>query len=345
MADELMPLRSGTMKRRQKVTSQAITPGSTGQPIELPRVGFLASIYVIVRGTVTLSGAGSLADLGPWNLLKRLSVELNLGSTQLVSISGYMSNHFHGLLNRAWLPNLAGAGATTPHADQYVAPVASGANTVVIPFKVPISLNSEAEFDIGAINLQAPEVRCTITLDWDAVTAYAALATASSLTADVYYEYFEVPDPRAYAMPPAVLVRLIEEQMPITGVGDNVYQIPRQGSLLNMLSMVRLNGSRSDSIDSFELKVNKTDSVQKLERRWLRDIYREISGVDMPNGLYALQNYNSGGIQNSGDARDLINTEAITTLEWIATVSSGATLGSNNNFLHTARRIMQQLVY
>ena len=77
----------------------------------------------------------------------------------------------------------------------------------------------------------------------------------------------------------------------------------------------------------------------------MRSIAREQGGVDLPVGLYNNQFFAAQGTQNSGDARDLINTEAITTLEWINTVSSGASLGSNNNFLHVARRIMQQLVY
>jgi hypothetical protein len=44
-----------------------------------------------------------------------------------------------------------------------------------------------------------------------------------------------------------------------------------------------------------------------------------------------------------GDLRDAIDTEAVTTTESVVTISSSATLGSNNNFLDTVRRILQPI--
>lgn len=70
-------------------------------------------------------------------------------------------------------------------------------------------------------------------------------------------------------------------------------------------------------------------------------LQRERYGYNLPTGVivkdfaYALQH------PEESDLRDAINTEMVTTTDAIVQVSSGATLGSNNNFLTSIREILQ----
>lgn len=345
-AQRLLPFRSGTRQRRAKVGAIAYAAASGLTPLELPRVGMLSRLIVQFRGTVTLSGAGALADLGPWNLLNRLKVNANIGSASIVDLSGFGAFSVQDLVEEiSFRPDKGGSGDTAVNADIHAAPVAMGANTWVLTWIVPIAANSGKQFDLGLINLQAPETRVTVELTTGNLLDPATLVTATTGTFHVYYEYYEIPDPRAFALPPLALVRLIEEQQAIGAVGDNVYTVPRQGILLQMTHRVTLNAARGpdSSVDSFSIKFNKTDSVYQMERQWERILYRLFYGLNPNVGVYRWDFWHAESDVSAGDSRDAIDAEELSTLESIVTINSGATLGSNNNFLTSTRRIVQLL--
>lgn len=340
------PFRSGTRQRRAKVGVVAYAAASSLTPLELPRVGMLSRIIVQFRGTVTLSGAGALTDLGPWNLASRLKVNANIGSAALYDVSGYGTYMIqHWAEEMAYRPDNAGAGATTPHADIHAAPVAMGANTWVLTYIIPIGANAGKQFDLGLINLQAPETRVTVEITTGALLDPATLVTATTGNFHVYYEYYEIPDPNQFALPPLALVRTIEEQQPIGQTGDNVYTVPRQGILLQLAQRVTLNGARGPdaSVDSFSIKFNKTDSVYVMERQWERVLNRLFFGMVPLTGVYCWDFWHAESDVSAGDTRDAIDAEELSTLEAVVTVASGAVLGSNNNFLASVRRFVQLL--
>lgn len=343
---KLLPFRSGTRQRRAKVGVIPYSAASGLTPLELPRVGMLARIIVQFRGTVTLSAAGALTDLGPWSLLSRLKVLANIGSAALVDVSGFGAFMAQPLAEEiAFRPDLAGVGQTTPHADIHAAPVAMGANTWVLTWVVPISANAGKQFDLGLINLQAPETRVTVELTTGALLDPATLVTATTGNFHIYYEYYEIPDPRQFALPPLALVRLLEEQQPIGQTGENVYTVPRQGIMLQLAHRVTLNAARGpdSSVDAFAIKFNKTDSVYQMERQWERILSRLFYGQNPNVGVYYWDFWHAESDVSQGDTRDAIDAEELSTLESIVTVASGAVLGSNNNFLASVRRIVQLL--
>lgn len=342
----LLPFRSGTRQRRAKVGVIAYAAASSLQPLELPRVGMLSRLVIQARLTVTLSAAGALSDLGPWNALARLKVSANIGSASLVDVSGFGGFMAQQLVEEiGFRPDLGGIGTTAPNADIHAAPVAMGANTWVLTWVIPIAANSGKQFDLGLINLQAPETRVTVELSTGQLTDPATNVTATTGNFHVYYEYYEIPDPRAFALPPLALVRTIEEQQAIGAVGDNVYTVPRQGILLQLTHRVTLNGARGpdSSIDALSIKFNKTDSVYQMERQWERVIARLFYGANPNTGVFTWDFWHAESDVSAGDSRDAIDAEELSTLESIVTVNSGATLGSNNNFLCSVRRIVQLL--
>jgi hypothetical protein len=340
---QLMPFRKETRQNRQKVAAIAYAAASALTPQEMPRVGMLSRIYVQFRGTVTLSGAGALSDLGPWNLISRIQVNANIGAAAILDLTGYGAYLESCVLDRAFRPDVAGAGLTTADADIYSAPVASGANTWVLTWVLPIGANQGSNFEAGLINLQAPEVRVTVNITTGQLTDPAALCTAITGNFQVYYEYYEIPDPRRAALPPLMVVRTLEEKQAISTVGDNLYVCPRQGNLLHLIDWVQLNSVRnSASIDSLAVRFNKTTTVYNMERQLMRLVNRLHTSTDLPTGVFLWDMWHAGESMSTGDGRDTIDTEDLSTLEFITTVNSGATLGgAGTNNLNSIRRITQ----
>lgn len=336
----LLPFRMGTRQRRAKVGVIPFSASASGTPLELPRVGMASRLILQLRGTSTKT-TGAAADLGPWNLLSRIRVVSNIGSAVLVDVTGYGAYVAQRFLRRAWSPENAGSGSTTVNADQYAFPDTSGA--VVLTYEIPLGANDGANFESGLINLQAPETRVTVEPVFGAATDAAASMTAFTGNLHVYYEYYEIPDPSKFALPPQVLVRIMEEQQAIGQTGDIIYTVPRMGTVLNLAHVVILNGARSDSVDSFAVKFNKTDQIYSDERQLVRVMERELYGLPPNTGVFYNDLFHAYGDVNKGDTRDAIDSEQLTTFESIVTVSSGATLGSNNNFLRSIRRIVQVL--
>lgn len=344
MENGLLPFRLGTRQRFAKVGTRAYAANTTLEGLNLPEVGMLSRVYVNYQGTATLSGAGALSNLGPWNLLQRLRLETNIGSASIVDVSGYGAYLAQALIDSlGFRPDLGGVGSAAAHADVYAAPVAMGANTWNLWWILPVSANVGREFDMGMINLQAPETTVTLTLQTGAITDPAALITDQAGTFHVYYEYFEIPDPTKFARPPLTLIRLLEEQRAIGQTGENAFPIQRMGVMLSMVHCVILNGARSDSWDSAEIRFNKTDRIIQQDRRWLRLQERAFYGLNPITGVYTFDFWRSFGAISTGDTRDAIDTEELSTLESILNVSGGAVLGANNNFHRGIRRIVQTL--
>jgi hypothetical protein len=343
MANQLLPFRQGTRQRRAKVGVIPFAAASAGNPLELPRVGMLSRIIVQLRGTITYSAPGALADLGPWNLLSRIRVNTNIGAASIVDLSGYGAYVAQRQIAYGWSPEKAGIGDATPNADLHAFPLSGAAQAFALTWELPVGANDGPNFETGLINLQAPETRVTLEPVFGALLDPATLVTAIVANLHVYYEYYEIGDPGKFALPPLALVRLLEDQQAVGQTGDNTYTVPRQGTLLNLAHVAILNGARSDSIDSFSIKFNKTDTAYNIERQWSRMEERQLYGLLPVTGVYYNDWFHAYGEPNKGDTRDAIDSEALTTLESIVTVSSGATLGSNNNFLRSIRRIVQVL--
>lgn len=338
----LLPFRRNTRQRIKQVQATQSAGSTLGQTInyQLDRVGLLNYLILIVRGTVTLSSGGAFADLGPWSLIDRVRVDLNLGNMNLVDMSGYMLYQFNKTLFRGWAPN--GAGNYTPNANAYSAPVASGANTWVLPLIIPISANPGSQFDTGLVSLQAPEVQVNVQIRFATagstfVTNYSSIA---NLTAELHQCYFEYPDPNYVALPPGQIVRTIEVTNPVTATGTNTYTMDRQGTLLQLLGMFRANGARSDGYDRVQFVANINDTIYDEILATGKIKYEMDYSSPCDTGIFARDLWHAQESPSMGDDRDVIDTEVLTTLQSILTVSSGTTLGSGNNFFVNGRRIL-----
>lgn len=335
------PFAAGTRLRRQYVGSVAYVSGGKAS-IAMPRVGMLSRLSAIFEGAVTFSAPGAMVDLGPHNIINRFQLNTNIGTTAVIDVSGYGAYVSSAHQRFGYKNTLAGVGATTPSTTMYTAPLNTG--TVRIPYQFNVAVNQGQNFTDGMINLQAPEISVSLDLQFGvALTDYATLITALTGNVYVYYEYFEIPDPTAFEMPRLVLHRTLEEQTPIGQTGANIYTVPRSGTLLSLDSIIRLNGARSDSWDSYAVRFNKTDSVYQVDQRWSRLDDRFWLGIEPETGVIRQDFFHAQETINTGTSRDAIDTEQLTTLENIINISAGATLGSNNNSMAHVRRIVQVL--
>lgn len=340
---KLLPFRPNTGLKKRKVGTLTFSDGGNAQ-IDLPRVGYLSGIYVNLRGTLNLGGAGTFADLGPWNIIRRLQVTANFGGANLFDTSGYMC-YMNALGNiNNWLPDSGDNRSLTPNADIYSAGLNNGNNTYSLWYYLPISLNQGLNFDIGLILLQSTTVTVTLNCQFgnavgDLVTGLVG-GTGFTGTAHVYYDYYDVPAGQV-AQPPLIVCRTLEESQPIAATGETLYEVPPGGTLVLMNTLLRLNSARSDNWDYARVYINKTETRFDIERQWHRARNRMDSGVNLPTGgsRWDFMNSFASGVTMVGDSQNAIDTEEIASLEFAYSIPSG--LGASGNELRMARRIIQ----
>lgn len=332
---QLLPFRPNTRQKRMPIGNVSFGLGES-KSILLPEIGYLSRIWLFFVGSITYSSEGTPADLAPYSLFKRVSVTLNNSATDIYNTSGFGLFLVNSVLTKM------GRLDQQPQADFYAFPVSGSAQSFVLGLQIPISMSQGFNFEAGLINLQAPEVQCQLNIDFASLLADIS-SNITDLTGNVYayHEYYEVPSPTQVMQPPVVLHRIIEQTQPVNGTGDCIYTVPRGGNMIRLLHVLRLNGARSDSYDSWRLRFNQSETIYNQDKRLNKILTRERYGYNMPTGVitpdwaYALQH------PEESDLRDAINTEMVTTTDSIVTVSAGATLGSNNNFLTSIREILQ----
>lgn len=340
-----LPFTSGTRRRIQTVGSFTVTPGQPLPTITLPQVGMLSKLYLKLEGTITQgTAAATLSPLGYAALMSRIRVSANLGAASIVDASGYGVE-----LANYWYNPSAG-----PVRNTYGN--AAAANQVSYGLVVPINANDRQLLQVGLINLQAEQVRVTLDVTFAQLAAFITAgggALSSSLTLYVAYEYWDVPDPTRYQLPAPTLVRTLEEQQTITTTGDQIYQVPRLGTLAQ-LSEYFVFGSAMASltaptpqVNQFRIRANKTDNWMTYDARFAeieeQQFYNTAGGSFMRPGVRSWDFFHSEQQSRNMGSRDLINTEQLTTLEFISTIDASVVpaAGYTRNIV---RRVMQRLV-
>ena len=327
-----IPFRYGSRRRIQRVGFVPFQEGAVAAPLQLPNVGYLAGLFLTWRGNITGTGVSPKLG-GPWNLLRRIRLNLNLGSASVIDVSGY-GVHLLNLHNGNNLANhLLYSGTSRWH------------------YYLPVAVNLGENFSTGLILLQDPQLRATLELTFNTLgTVFngTGLGVADGAGVEVYYVYWEVPDLEKVSQPPLVLHRVVEDTMPVSQAGEVPYLVPRQGILLQMLHILVLNGSYSDSWERAFIRLNRVDTIAEATPdvlNALQVLAQDGYGVDNNHFTHVIpwDFFSAGTKAGSGDLRDALDTEAITTTESVVVIPSSATFGTGNNFIHTVRRILQPI--
>ena len=338
---QLLPFRYNTRQREKLIANaQSLTGLGAEGKVTLPRVGLANALIFTLNATVNLTAGGAFAALGPWSLVDRFRVDLNLGNMNLVDTTGYGMY----LLNQRIARNFAPDGNTdwTPTATQFAAGVAMGNNTWKLQWIIPLSANFGSEFDTGLIVLQAPEVQVdfSVRLTNAGANVVTNFNTLTNVTFDLDLVYFEVPDPNFVQLPPGQVVRTVEISKPFAATGLVDYTIERQGQLMQLISYIIANGVRTDGIDFMQFIANINDTIYQWKPDKLRMLEAFYYSLPLQTGNFGLDLWHARENPSSGDDRDIVDTEVLTTLQWQAIISSGTAIGSGNNFFNTVRRIL-----
>lgn len=370
--DRRLPFRFGTVRRRIPIGTFAMTPGTQLPAVTIPQVGMISRVLFSVTGTYTVAGAPLVvANLDGFDsFIARAQVMLNNGSANIVDLSGLGIRAINANINTA-LPIKKGSPAGVGNVNGTQLPLAVGASSFVYRGILPINANQRRQFEMGLINLQAPELRATINLVFNPLSQVVTVpANMTLFTANIAlsYEYYEIPDPRQYRQPPLTLVRSIEEApVSITAVGEQTYQIPRLGTMIEyhtVLVLARVYGNAVNSLTEFKVRYNKSDTQYQIFIGDWETYEAELYGIGI-NVLQAptptaatpatrwmmdtsMLTFNlwaaSDPTINGGDFRDAIDTEEQTTTETITTVAPGTVLTAGQDFLFYVRRVVQRIV-
>lgn len=383
------PFIKNTRQRIQTALGQIAIPAGgnatwTSQPFA--QVGlanrFILHVRVLLNSGATVFGAvAKPAYKGPWNFIKNISLDLNLGSTNIVKTSGFglaanLTTKKRGFAPYASSGPVANGTGRDPFFNVgYNGATVIAANTafpIEFVLIVPIAGNNDDNFTLGLINLQSPEVQITLSGNFGVVADLLSNASATTTITggyiQPYLEYYEIPPPsRHVAMPPLVVHRLAEDQLPITAAGiPFTYQIPRQGKLLRLLAYydnvgsLILSGSPivaagtnqspiASGILNWQVLANITDSVYSedyIVRRFLMQEYfgdypnsgasptaytANVNGTpQLPQGLGAFlwEFWGATGEPARGNFRDVFDAEALTTLQFITNFDPNVTLNA-----------------
>ena len=333
------PFRENTRQTIGRVGSMTYSLGGS-QFVTLPKIGYVSKIWLRFNGVITSTSAGAdtiaYAKFAPWSVIRNIQLDLNSGKQILFNLSAYelfMLNATRRTVGRA---------DQNVSSDFYAAPTSGSAVPFRVTLEIPVSVSDGQNFMAGLINLQAPELQMNLSLQFaNALTDIGTNISSLTGTVDVFYQYYQVPDPSRVMQPYVALHKCISQSSPVTSTGENTVEIPRGGDLLRLLHVLEINGARSDAFDSQRLRLNKTQDLYFFDRWVAKYKNRQLYGFDLPTGSIVWDFQNAWAVPEESDLRDTIDTERATTTESIVTVTAGTTLGSNNNFLHTVREFIQ----
>jgi len=338
---QLLPFRYNTRQREKLIANgQALAGLGAEGKVQLPRVGLGNALLFTLNATVNLTAAGAFATLGPWSIVDRFRVDLNLGNMNLVDTSGYGMYLLDERIAPAWAPD--GNAMFTPTVIQHQAGLAMGNNIWKLQWIIPLSANFGSEFDTGLIVLQAPEIQVdfSVRLTNAGANFVTNFNTLTAVTFDLDLIYFEVPDPNFVQLPPGQIVRTVEISKPFAATGLVDYTIERQGQLMQLISYIIANGVRTDGVDLMQFIANINDTIYQFKPDKLRLLESFYYSAPLQVGNLGLDLWHARENPSSGDDRDIVDSEVLTTLQWQAIISAATSLGAGNNFFNTVRRIL-----
>lgn len=340
-----MPFRYGTVKRRINIGNYTVTLGGAIPSIVIPQVGMLGRVLVDVEGTYTKANAtGTNFYDGYDAIINRARIGLNNGSANIVDCSGVGINIINQDLS-VKLPLKRGLVTT------------AGAQTFTYKFILPVNANQRRQFEMGLINLQAPELRATLDLSFNqqaTIFATSADVTLFAATANVSYEYYEIPDLNRFELPALTLVRTIEEApVAIGATGIQLYQLPRLGTMIDfhaVVTLAKVYTTVLTKLTNFAWRYNKSDVQYDVTigdwETYEAEMYGRIGATSFLNASAISFNLWSAGDRETdgGDFRDAIDTEENTTTESMVTVAAGTTLTAGQDNIFYVRRVVQRIV-
>jgi len=335
---QLIPFRFGT---RQHFAYVGSIPHTSGGQISfrLPNVGFLTKLYLQFNGQIN---AGATAPVVfpdwryPFALASRISLSANVGNTDIVNASGPMLKLVDRTYRRSLIDpyfGLGGVGAET------VPSTISVSTATPLVFSIPINVtpNDGSNFDEGCINLQSTELQVNLNVTLSSESGLFSTVNGATITGtwNLYYKYYEVPDPNTVAYPVAMWHAQLSQPFQFNSSGDNTYTIPLQGTLLRLyMRFYNANASvtsfDASKLNNLSVKFDKATTIYQIPAwrlgeentmaypQWSYGTAKNANAYPkIERGAMVLDLFNASDLAGHGDTRDAINTQAIAATDFV----------------------------
>jgi hypothetical protein len=355
----------GTRQSILKMPVQSY-PGTAGQITTqvLPQTGYLAGVYLLLKGTTTTAAASSTTvatyPVLPEAFIRRIRIYNNQG-VELWNTSGYGAYLYQRTLRSSFDPAVDGfdftfGGGLNPFNRYHALPTSLGASateTWKAGFWLPIAWG--ASLQAGLQLAQDPAITYSLEITWGDVTdlysATTGTVTLSAVTVQPMVELYHVP-PQGYDLPRLSFTKtVLEEIVPLTtGTGDNTVKFVTGNMLTRHIqefsnapggvraAIAPATAAAADLITALRVRYSQTQIPYDQDAATMLFRQRLLYGLDFPAGVYIHELSDAMGLPELVSTRDILNTARLTDLDFVTTLSA-VTLATGQ-----VRVIKEQLV-
>lgn len=279
---------------------------------QLPKVGFLASVWL--RISVTVSGTLSSPNaLGVSSIVRNVRLTTN-SAIDLINVSGagyayLLDEMLETGLFRATGQNQGRSAVTasTFNLDMYL--------------PVTVSLGNP----LGTLLLQNEQTVVTLTVDFLPDSQVATGATVTATVEPVILYYLVPSDPRDFPRL-NVLHTIIEDTRTISGAGQVEYTWPRGYTYMQVAHGLGIGASGTDGFTRVQLRIGQNQFPYDYTPEILNIQHYLLHGRARPAGGIYLDFQGLSGQGNYGAPRDLLNSALVTDIATLIQATGAGTL-------------------
>lgn len=330
-----------TRQNFQTMPTQAVNAENTTIQFNLPKVRLLSRILLHVEATATLtSTAGTIqtAAYAPYNILRRISLDLNNGFSPLVLSGADLSLYSRMRHNQNVLDN-----STNGKAISYIENIAAaGGHDCAIRFTIPIEVTLNQRDQVGYILLQNDESVVTLTIDVSTLAqAYVLNAgngdavTFKNMKVTPTLETYSIPNISS-AFPDLSVLKLVSSKSDVfQGGSTSIIKLP-VGTIYRKILMKFVDNNGVALTDqsftgNIDFVFNQADTPYSIQPQTLSALNHMQYGEPLPSGCYSLDFTDQGFVNYSG-SMNYVDSEKLTEL-WVrfnANVAGTITVISEN---------------
>ena len=334
---KVAPFAAGTRAVPMPITQWTYVPGQQVSYV-LPKSGFLSALRFRFSGTVTVGVAGAATT-------PRL--ERVIGNYLLSANYGYQYRNLDGdtlklktELENPFVSNAVTAAGTWRNYN----PASATAQPVNFVLEDHVDLNDQLNFDRFLISAQTIDSDRVIQITFgqqNDIIAETGTETITTVAGTLFLEglYFTVPDTSRYALPNTAEVQQCLVDTSYTGVvvGTNTINLtPVQGPRYAQIAFKPVFNGVSDSVNfasaitGIRLRANNQEDLLNYSGQALIWRMASLYRKSFPPGWFVLDFLSDIGIPNQASPlmRDVVSTEAFSTLWLNVDVANGTTLGA-----------------
>lgn len=286
--------------------------GGSSPEVQLPSNGLLGGLLLEIRGTIG-GTVGAVSALGMASIVKRVTLRLNSG-TVVWSLTGPDYHYLYKDWIDAGFVDVAGQ-------DNSRDPVtATGA---ILDMVIPLQVNLRDP--IGMLLLQNRQTILTLIVEWEADTVVTATGTFTGFTCVPMLLTYSVP-PNPGSLPPLRYIhQVVDESKVLSGAGDDVYDVPRANTYLNIIQGTGIGATGADSWSRSFLRVNQSSYIMDFVPNKQDMLFRYLHGRARELGMIAYPFLATSGLGAYGTTRDLYDSSRVTDLQIVTTVTGALT--------------------